>query len=536
MYAQAYFAYDSKKSGGVTMSHLRFGKKPIMSPYLINKANFISCSQQSYVDKYDLLAGLKPNGTFLLNTLWTDEELTEKLPAYMKRYIAENNINFYTVNAVKIAQELGLGGRFNMVMQSAFFKLANIIPIDEAVKYLKDAVVTSYGKKGQHIVDMNNGAIDKGIEALHKVEVPASWKDAKDADDANANIPDFIKNIQNPMNRQEGDKLPVSAFKGIEDGTFPVGTAAYEKRGIAIDVPEWDVDKCIQCNRCSIVCPHAVIRPTLLNEEEAAKAPEGYAMKKANGFEGLQYHLSISGLDCTGCGVCVKACPAKEKALVFKPLAPMKDKMVREWDFTIANVKDKEIPEKQKTTVKGSQFLKPYLEFSGACAGCGETPYLKLITQLFGNRMRVANSAGCTHIWGGSPEIPYCTDERGHGVAWASGLFEDTAEYGYGMYLGTKAVRKWLKAQVDELVEKTSDENLKSAAKEWADSYMVADGTRERADKFIAAMEAAGVDSDETLKAIYNRKDYLVKQSQWIVGGDGWAYDLGYSRVDHVIA
>ena len=535
--AQAYFAYDSKKSGGVTISHLRFGPKKIEGSYQIKAANFIACHNQAYVDKYDLIGDLKEGGSFLLNTIWSAEELEANLPAELKRKIAAKKANFYTLNAVDIAKEIGLGGRINMIMQAAFFAISKIIPVEDAVKYLKDQVNKTYGAKGQDIVDMNCAAIDKGVQMIQKIEVPASWANAQDAPKAdNPEIPKFFKDVLFKMGRQEGNDLPVSAFNGREDGSWDPSFTKWEKRGIAIDVPEWDVDKCIQCNRCSIVCPHAVIRPTLLNEEEAAKAPEGYAMKKANGFEGLQYHLSISGLDCTGCGVCVKACPAKEKALVFKPLAPMKDKMVREWDFTIANVKDKEIPEKQKTTVKGSQFLKPYLEFSGACAGCGETPYLKLITQLFGNRMRVANSAGCTHIWGGSPEIPYCTDERGHGVAWASGLFEDTAEYGYGMYLGTKAVRKWLKAQVDELVEKTSDENLKSAAKEWADSYMVADGTRERADKFIAAMEAAGVDSDETLKAIYNRKDYLVKQSQWIVGGDGWAYDIGYSGLDHVIA
>ncbi|MCI8342004.1 MAG: pyruvate:ferredoxin (flavodoxin) oxidoreductase [Firmicutes bacterium] len=535
--AQAYFAYDSKKSGGVTISHLRFGPKKIEGSYQIKAANFIACHNQAYVDKYDLIGDLKEGGSFLLNTIWSEEELEANIPAELKRKIAEKKANFYTLNAVDIAKEIGLAGRINMIMQAAFFAISKIIPVEDAVKYLKDQVNKTYGAKGQDIVDMNCAAIEKGVTMIKKIDVPESWATAKDEPKAdNPEIPKFFKEVLYKMGRQEGNDLPVSAFNGREDGSWDPAYTKWEKRGIAIDVPEWDVEKCIQCNRCSIVCPHAVIRPTLLNDEEAAKAPEGYAMKKANGFEGLQYHLSISGLDCTGCGVCVKACPAKEKALTLKAFAPMKDKMTAEWDYTIANVKEKEISEKQKETVKGSQFLKPYLEFSGACAGCGETPYLKLITQLFGGRMRIANSAGCTHIWGGSPEIPFCTDERGFGVAWASGLFEDTAEYGYGMYLGTKAVRTWLKARVDELVEKTNNAELKTAAKEWADNYMVADGTRERADKFIAAMEAAGVEGNAELKAIYERKDYLVKQSQWIVGGDGWAYDIGYSGLDHVIA
>ena len=533
--AQAYFAYDAKKSGGVTISHLRFGPKAIEGSYQIKAANFIACHNQAYVDKYDLIGDLKEGGSFLLNTIWSPEELETNLPADLKRKIAQKKANFYTLNAVDIAKEIGLGGRINMIMQAGFFAISKIIPTEDAVKYLKEQVQKTYGAKGADIVNMNNAAIDKGVEMIRKIDVPASWATAEDAPkEDNPAIPAFFKDVLFKMGRQEGNDLPVSAFNGHEDGSWEPSYTKWEKRGIAIDVPEWDVDKCVQCNRCSIVCPHAVIRPTLLDATEAANAPEGYAMKKAlGGFGDMQYHLSLSGMDCTGCGVCVKTCPTK--ALTMKPFAPMKEKMVREWDYTIDHVEDKEISAQQKATVKGSQFLKPYLEFSGACAGCGETPYLKLITQLFGNRMRIANSAGCTHIWGGSPEIPYCTDKRGHGVAWGCGLFEDTAEYGYGMYLGTKAVRKWLKAQVDELIANTANEELKAAATEWADNYMKADGTRDRADKFIAAMEKAGADSAE-LKAIYERKDYLVKQSQWIVGGDGWAYDIGYSGLDHVIA
>lgn len=535
MYAQAYFAYDSKKSGGITMSHLRFGKKPIKSPYLINKADFISCSQESYVTKYDLLAGLKKNGTFLLNTIWDEEELAHQLPASMKRYIAKNNINFYVVNAVKIAQELGLGGRFNMVMQSAFFKLANIIPLETAVQYLKDAVVTSYGKKGQKIVDMNNGAIDKGIEAVVKVNVPASWADAVDEVVAAAEIPAFIKDIQNPMNRQEGDALPVSAFKGMEDGTFPVGTAAYEKRGIAINVPEWQVDNCIQCNQCSYVCPHAVIRPVLMTEEEAKNAPAGMNYKAAVGAKDLQYAITISPYDCTGCGNCAQVCPAKEKALVMKPIASQIEKQ-NQFQYATEKVTPKANP-MNKTTVKGSQFEKPLLEFSGACAGCGETPYAKLITQLYGERMLIANATGCSSIWGASaPAMPYTTNHRGHGPAWANSLFEDNAEFGLGMLLGTKAVREALAADVEAALEAGGiSEDLQTALREWYDLRNEGAETRIRADKLTAALEA-GKGSNELLNKIYENKDYFVKRSQWIFGGDGWAYDIGFGGLDHVLA
>ena len=540
MYAQAYFAYDSKKSGGITMSHLRFGKLPITSPYLIHHANFISCSQQSYVHKYNLLAGIKDGGTFLLNTTWSDEELSQHLPASMKRTLAKKHIQFYTVNAVKIAQGLGLGGRFNMVMQSAFFKLANIIPLDDAVKYLKDAVVTSYGRKGPKIVEMNNGAIDAGIEALHKVEIPADWADAKDEAQATKEVPAFVRDVQNVMNRQEGDKLPVSAFaKGMEDGSFPMGGAAYEKRGIAINVPEWIPENCIQCNQCAFVCPHATIRPVLVTEEEKAKAPAGMVFKPAIGAKGMYFAITVSPLDCAGCGNCAHVCPGMKgnKALEMKPFATQEQKQPF-FDFGVdaKQVAPKKNPMK-KTTVKGSQFEKPLLEFSGACAGCGETPYAKLVTQLFGDRMMIANATGCSSIWGGSaPAMPYTTNAKGHGPAWANSLFEDNAEYGLGMFLGVSAVRNALLADVEKALEegKASDE-LKAALTDWKEHMADGEGTRDRADKLVALLEKEEK-GDELLTKIYENRDYFVKRSQWIFGGDGWAYDIGYGGLDHVLA
>ena len=534
MYAQAYFAYDSKKSGGITMSHLRFGKQPIKSPYLINKADFISCSQQSYANKYDLLAGLKPNGTFLLNCTWTEAELEEKLPAAMKRYIADNNINFYIVNAVKIAHDLGLGGRFNMIMQSAFFKLANIIPLESAVKYLKDAVVDSYGNKGQKIIDMNNAAIDHGIEASVKVAVPASWKTAVDEAAATKEVPAFIKNILEPMNRQEGDKLPVSAFVGsMEDGTFPLGTAAYEKRGIAIDVPEWQVENCIQCNQCSYVCPHAAIRPVLATEAEVKNAPEGFIVKAAIGVKDTSYRIAVSPLDCAGCGNCADICPAKQKALVMKPLESQTPQ-IELWDYAMT-VSPKTNPV-NKYTVKGSQFEQPLLEFSGACAGCGETPYAKLVTQLFGDRMMISNATGCSSIWGASaPAIPYTTNHRGHGPAWANSLFEDNAEFGLGMFLGTKAVRENLANDVQAAIAAGVSAELEAALTDWLENKDKGEGTRDRADKVAALLEAEKGDN-ALLNKIASSTDFLVKRSQWIFGGDGWAYDIGYGGLDHVLA
>lgn len=463
MYAQGYFAYDSKKSGGITISHLRFGKSPIQSPYLINQADFVACHNQSYVYKYNVLEGLKKGGRFLLNTIWTPEEVEEHLPASMKKYIAENDIEFYTLNAVKIAQGIGLGGRINMICQAAFFKIANIIPVEDAVKYLKDAVVTNYGKKGQKIIDMNNAAIDEGVNAIVKIEVPASWKDAKceGACEAKEN-PEFIKNIVEPMNRQEGDKLPVSAFKGMEDGTFPSGTAAYEKRGIAINVPEWQLDKCIQCNQCSYVCPHAVIRPVLLTDEEVKNAPEGFKSKPAAGAKGLNFTMAISPYDCTGCGNCADVCPAKEKALVMKPFDTQLEQ-AKNWEYAM-KVSPKANPMK-KNSVKGSQFEQPLLEFSGACAGCGETPYAKLVTQLFGDRMMIANATGCSSIWGASaPSTPYTTNHKGYGPAWANSLFEDNAEFGMGMYLGVKQIRDKVTEDVKAVLGFKSAEELQSCA------------------------------------------------------------------------
>ncbi|MBR6267060.1 MAG: pyruvate:ferredoxin (flavodoxin) oxidoreductase [Selenomonadaceae bacterium] len=536
MYAQAYFAYDSKKSGGITMSHLRFGKTPINSPYLINKADFISCSQQSYVFQYDLLAGLKKNGTFLLNTEWSDAELGEHLPAYMKRYIAKNNINFYTVNAVEIARGLGLGGRFNMVMQSAFFKLAAIIPIDEAVGYLKDAVVTSYGKKGQNIVDMNNGAIDKGIEHLHKVDVPADWADAPDAAAEKRDVPAFISEIQEVMNRQEGDKLSVSTFKDMADGTYPVGGSAYEKRGTAINVPVWQEDKCIGCNRCSFVCPHAAIRPILTTDEEKANAPKGMKFIESKAAKGMNLTIAVSTMDCLGCGNCAQECP--KQALEMKPLD---EKLKADQAFFNYGVDPKKVAPKKnpmkKSTVLGSQFEQPLFEFSGACAGCGETPYAKLLTQLFGDRMMIANATGCSSIWGGSaPAMPYTKNVKGHGPAWGNSLFEDNAEYGLGMFLGTKAVRESLAADVEKaLADGKGSDALKAALKAWKDNMDVSEDTRERADELTSLLEAEK-GSDELLNKIYENKDFFVKRSQWIFGGDGWAYDIGYGGVDHVLA
>ena len=534
MYAQGYFFYDSKKSGGITVSHLRFGKKAIKSPYLINKADFVSCSNQSYVHKYNVLDGLKPGSTFLLNTIWTPEELDEKLPGSYKRFLANNNIKFYTINAVGIAQEIGLGGRINMIMQSAFFKLANIIPVEDAVKYLKDAVVTSYGKKGQKVVDMNNAAIDKGVESIVKIDIPESWKDAKDEEvENNHKMTEFVKNIVIPMNRQEGDSLPVSTFMGMEDGTFEAGTAAYEKRGIAVNVPEWVPEKCIQCNQCAYVCPHAAIRPFLLNDAEKAAAPESMKLVPAKALkteEPLSFSIGVTPLDCTGCGNCAQVCPAPGKALIMKPQESQHDQM-EAWDYAVEEVSAKKNP-MNKNTVKGSQFEQPLLEFSGACAGCGETPYAKLITQLFGDRMMVANATGCSSIWGGSaPSTPYTKNKNGHGPAWANSLFEDNAEYGLGMFLGVKAQREEIAEMAKAAIE--ANDPAKAELQVWLDNIDEGANTREIASNLVAALEKSGTDA---AKAILEKKEYFVKRSQWIFGGDGWAYDIGYGGVDHVLA
>lgn len=539
MYAQGYFAYDSKKSGGVTISHLRFGKQPIKSPYLINKADFVACHNQSYVNTYFVLEGLKKNGKFLLNTIWTPEELNKKLPAKYKRYIAENNIEFYTLNAVKIAQEVGLGGRINMIMQSAFFKLANIIPVEDAVKYLKDAVVKSYGKKGEKVVNMNHAAIDKGIDAIVKIEIPEDWSIVKDPEVKveGKEKPEFITKIVEPINRLEGDKLPVSAFvdMGMEDGTFENGTAAYEKRGIAINVPEWLPENCIQCNQCAYVCPHATIRPFLLTETEKNNAPEGIKLVPAKGLkteEPMLFTIAVSPLDCTGCGNCAQVCPAKEKALVMKPQGTQHEQ-IKPWDYCVEDVTPKQNP-MNKNTVKGSQFEQPLFEFSGACAGCGETPYAKLITQLFGDRMMIANATGCSSIWGGSaPSTPYTTNYNGHGPAWANSLFEDNAEFGLGMYLGVKAVRDRLVDTAKQAIEAGVSEESKAALEDWIANIDNGEGTRTRAERVVTALQE---ENNEFAKVILNDQDYLIKRSQWIFGGDGWAYDIGYGGVDHVLA
>jgi len=537
LYAQAYFAYDSKKSGGITMSHLRFGKLPITSPYLITKPDFVSCSQKSYVHHYNLIAGLKRGGTFLLNTDWSDEKLGHKLKPAMKHYIKDNNIQVYTVNAVKIAGELGLGGRFNMVMQAAFFKLANIIPLDDAVKYLKDAVEKSYGSKGQNVVDMNCGAIDKGIEALHKVDT-STW----DVDDTSMNRnlkqvdpPEFVTDIQNVMNRQEGDNLPVSKFVDLADGTFPLGGTAYEKRGTAIKVPAWDKSKCIGCNQCSFVCPHAAIRPILTTEDERKDAPEGFESIPSKISRGkYDVTIAVSTYDCLGCGNCAQVCPKQALSMVkFDDKAMARQKI---FDYGV-KLASKENPTK-KTTVIGSQFEKPLFEFSGACAGCGETPYAKLLTQLYGDRMMVANATGCSSIWGASaPAMPYTKNHRGHGVAWGNSLFEDNAEYGLGMFLGVKAIREMLANEITQAIQElgTGNKELVAAMTDWRDNRDLGEGTRERADK-LTALLAAQKGDDALLNKIYDNRDFFVKRSQWILGGDGWAYDIGYGGLDHVLA
>ena len=530
MYAQGYFFYDSKKSGGITVSHLRFGKKAIKSPYLINKADFVSCSNQSYVHKYNVLDGLKPGSTFLLNTIWSPEELEEKLPAAYKRIIANNNIKFCTLNAVGIAQEIGLGGRINMIMQSAFFKLAKIIPLEDAIKYLKDAVVTSYGKKGQKVVDMNNAAIDKGVESVVEIQIPEAWKTAKDEEVvAPKNASQFVKDIVIPMNRLEGDNLPVSQFVDMADGTFEAGTAAFEKRGIAVNVPEWQMDKCIQCNQCAMVCPHASIRPILLNDAEKAAAPASLKVAEAKAIkseEKLYFSMIVTPLDCSGCSNCAQVCPVN--ALEMKPQESQHDQ-IEAWAYAIDEVSAKKNP-LAKDTVKGSQFEQPLLEFSGACAGCGETPYAKLITQLFGDRMMIANATGCSSIWGGSaPSTPYTKNKKGQGPAWANSLFEDNAEFGLGMFLGVKAQR-------DALAAKIKNANLsgaKAVADKWLENINNGEGTRALAEEFEKALIA---DGSQDAKEILAQKDLFVKRSQWIFGGDGWAYDIGYGGVDHVLA
>lgn len=539
MYAQGYFAYDSKKSGGVTISHLRFGKKPIKSVYYIDEADFVACHNQAYVHQYDLLCGLKDKGIFLFNTQWTKDDLEKNLPASMKRYLANHQIDFYTINATDIAEGMGLGNRINMIMQSAFFKLANVIPLEQAIGYMKDAISHTYGKKGEKIVALNHDAIDRGVEALEKISIPANWKDAKDEKETiKLEKPDFITQVLEPMCAQEGDKLPVSVFKGRENGEFPLGTSAFEKRGIAVNVPEWQMENCIQCNQCSFVCPHAAIRPFLVNEQEAKNAPTSFITKPAigKGLEGLFFRIQVSVMDCTGCGNCADICPTKVKSLVLKPIQEQMPE-TKNWLFatTITEKRDK----MALNSVKGSQFAKPLFEFSGACAGCGETPYTKLITQLYGDRMMVANATGCSSIWGASaPSMPYCKNEAGKGPAWANSLFEDNAEYGYGMMLGVKQIQNRLKDRMTELLTLPVNDNLKNVFVSWIESIDKAEASKIASADVVNVLgkKTGNQRADEILLEINTLKDYLIKKSVWIFGGDGWAYDIGYGGLDHVLA
>ncbi len=536
-YCQAYFSYDSKKSGGYTSSHLRFGDKPITSPYLVTTPDFIACHVPSYVDKYDVLKGLKHGGSFLLNSVLDAEATCASLPTHMKVYLAKHNINFYIINATKIASELGLGNRTNTIMQSAFFKIANVIPFEKAVEEMKKAIYKSYGKKGEDIVNMNYAAVDAGATAVEKVEIPAEWASLV-VEEAAASVdlsrPEFVRNVVDPINALKGDLLPVSAFNGREDGTWDNGTAAWEKRGIAVNVPQWDVEKCIQCNQCSYVCPHAAIRPFLATEEQAAAAPEGTEFKQGLGnTKEYKFRIQVSPLDCTGCGNCVDVCPSpKAKALVMQPLASQMGE-VEKWNYMHHTVGYKNLD--REKTVKNSQFTQPLFEFSGACAGCGETPYIKTITQLFGERMMVANATGCTSIYSASaPSTPFCTNAKGQGPAWANSLFEDNAEFGLGMHIGNEKIRENLASIVKEALtcEKCSDE-LKATLQEWLDVRHLAAKSAEVAPRVIELCEACGCDK---CKAILEHKDFLVKKSQWIIGGDGWGYDIGFGGVDHVLA
>ena len=544
MYAQAYFDYDSKKSGGVTMSHLRFGKKPIKSTYLIHKANFVACHNPSYVNKYNMVQELVDGGTFLLNCSWDMEGLEKHLPGQVKAFIADHNIKFYTIDGIKIGKEIGLGGRINTVLQSAFFKLASIIPEEEAIDLMKKAAKATYGRKGDKIVQMNYDAIDAGAKQVVEIEVPESWKSCEDeglftpeVKGGKDDVVAFVKNVQSKVNAQEGNNLPVSTFTDYADGSTPSGSAAYEKRGIAVDIPVWQSENCIQCNRCAYVCPHAVIRPVALTEDELAKAPEGTKAIDMIGMPGMKFTMTVSAYDCTGCGSCVNVCPGKkgEKALV---MANMEENAKEQDVFDFGReieVKPEVVAKFKANTVKGSQFKQPLLEFSGACAGCGETPYAKLITQLFGDRMYIANATGCSSIWGNStPSTPYTINEKGQGPAWSNSLFEDNAEFGYGMLLAQKAIRKRLKEEVEAVAASDkASEAAKAACQEYLDTFNCGVTNGDATDKLVAALD--GCDCD-TCKDIVKNKDFLAKKSQWIFGGDGWAYDIGFGGVDHVLA
>ena len=542
MYAQAYFDYDSKKSGGVTTSHLRFGKTPIKSTYLIDKADFVACHCPAYMNKYDMVQDVKDGGTFLLNCEWSPEEVGNHIPGQAKRYMAEHNVKFYIIDGIKLGKEIGLGGRINTVLQSAFFKLANIIPEDEAIQYMKEKALASYAKKGDDVVQMNYQAIERGANEVVEVPVPAEWKDCKDevlgeqAVSGKPEVLDFVNNIQKPINACQGDKLPVSTFKNVIDGTFPQGTAAYEKRGVAVDVPCWNSEGCLQCNQCAYVCPHAVIRPVVMNEEEKNNAPAGMKVTPMTGMPGYYFTMTVSVLDCTGCGSCTNVCPGNNRNDVLK-MASLETQMDEQKFFEYGlTVSDKpEVLEKfKKGTVKGSQFVQPLLEFSGACAGCGETPYAKLITQICGDRMLIANATGCSSIWAGSsPSTPYTVNKAGKGPAWGNSLFEDNAEFGFGMKLAQDANRAALKNKLDEILASTDNADVKAAIDEYYATYEDGEANAKATDKLVAALEACGCDKAQE---IFKEKEFLSKKSQWIFGGDGWAYDIGYGGLDHVLA
>ena len=542
MYAQAYFDYDSKKSGGVTTSHLRFGKTPIKSTYLIDKADFVACHCPAYMNKYDMVQDVKDGGTFLLNCEWSPEEVGNHIPGQAKRYMAEHNVKFYIIDGIKLGKEIGLGGRINTVLQSAFFKLANIIPEDEAIQYMKEKALASYAKKGDDVVQMNYQAIERGANEVVEVPVPAEWKDCKDevlgeqAVSGKPEVLDFVNNIQKPINACQGDKLPVSTFKNVIDGTFPQGTAAYEKRGVAVDVPCWNSEGCLQCNQCAYVCPHAVIRPVVMNEEEKNNAPVGMKVTPMTGMPGYYFTMTVSVLDCTGCGSCTNVCPGNNRNDVLK-MASLETQMDEQKFFEYGlTVSDKpEVLEKfKKGTVKGSQFVQPLLEFSGACAGCGETPYAKLITQICGDRMLIANATGCSSIWAGSsPSTPYTVNKAGKGPAWGNSLFEDNAEFGFGMKLAQDANRAALKNKLDEILASTDNADVKAAIDEYYATYEDGEANAKATDKLVAALEACGCDKAQE---ILKEKEFLSKKSQWIFGGDGWAYDIGYGGLDHVLA
>lgn len=532
-YCQAYFAYDSKKSGGITISHLRFGDSPIRASYLVSTPDFVACHVPSYLWKYDMLRGIKENGTFLLNSVWSVEETKAKLPSSVKKILAEKKVNFYIINATEIAEQIGLGNRTNTILQSAFFKIANVVPLEKAVEQMKKAIIKSYGKKGEEIVNMNNAAVDRGGDVT-KIEVPAEWASIKaEPLTFNVNAPEFIQKIADPINAQMGDDLPVSAFLGMEDGTFPAGTTAYEKRGIAVNIPEWKGSNCIQCNQCAYVCPHAAIRPFLLTQEEAASVPAGTQLVKGNGaVKEFQFRIQVSPLDCTGCGNCADVCPAPTKALEMKHLDTQMDEVER-WNYMHNKVGYKDTILDKSKTVKNLQFAQPLFEFSGACAGCGETPYIKAITQLFGDRMIVANATGCSSIYGGSaPATPYCTNAKGHGPAWANSLFEDNAEFGLGMHVGVEKMRETIKNKLTENLDNFKPETA-AVAKEWIENMMFAEKSRAASASLEVALSS---ETAAVAKELLALKSYFVKKSQWIFGGDGWAYDIGFGGLDHVIA